>query len=120
MAAFVLVLLIALPMIFITVLGILLVGMLAVCSTQVIGVLSLLTRSGPWGFGENWLLLWIVSVEARRLPLRQSVLITTEEAQLRALAFHHTALPHQPRVLENIWDWLRIVLTEHTRKSTSG
>jgi hypothetical protein len=49
---------------------------IAVILPPLIAASSIITRAAPWGFGEHWLLPWLVEVEAREWPQNQAGLET--------------------------------------------
>jgi len=88
-----------------TIATILLLPIAALCSAQLIAIISLLTRSAPWGFGEHWLLQWIVDVEVSKWP-QDDIGLTSIEDRAGVLALQHCTLPNSPKFLSGIWHWV--------------
>ena len=94
-----------LPMAAMAVLTLLLLPIVALCSAQVIVLANLLTRSAPWGFGEHWLLQWLVEVNVSKWPPNETYLTSIED-RMGILAFQHSALTSYPKFLEDILHWI--------------
>jgi hypothetical protein len=97
-----------------SVFGIFLLPIIALCSTQIIALITLATRSAPWGFGEHWLLQWLVEVTVTKWPAEE-IGLTSVEDRPGIWALQHTALTKYPRFLDEMCRWIHECLANEPK-----
>lgn len=85
--------------------GIIVLPIIALCATQFISLINLLTRSAPWGFGEHWLLQWIVEITASKWPQEERNFSSIED-HIGLWNLQHCAMTRYPRFIDEMSRWI--------------